>query len=137
MKNKEKMDILYLSIKRLNELRLICSDNLLLNVLEAFADGHKIIVSKKEQPSGLWVVNDFLKEPSTHRMNKARVFVAFAYCGGFFQFEEGQNVFGDMNLLHELLQRNCILKEEYDDFISEIYNARQGIKPLHFELYSI
>ena len=128
------MDVLYLSIERLNQLRLICSGRLLLNVFSAFADNHRIIVSNKEQPSGLWVISDFLKESSTHRMNKTNVFVAFAYYGGFFQFEEGQNVFGNMNLLNELLKRGCILKEEYDAFVSLIYEARQGIKPLMFDL---
>ena len=131
------MDVLYLSIERLHQLRQICSDRLLLNVFGAFADSHRIIVSNKEQPSGLWVISDFLKEPSTHRMNKSYVFVAFAYYGGFFQFEEGQNMFGEMNLLNELLKCKCILKEEYDAFVSLIYEARQGIKPLMFDLEEI
>jgi len=130
------IDILYLSIERLTQLRTVCSDELLINVLEAFANNHKIIVSKKEQPKGLWCLDEFPKDSSTHRINKAFVFVSFAYFGGFFQLEEGKTIFGDMNLLNELLNRHIILEEEYNAFIQMIYEARQGIKPLHFDLYA-
>jgi len=129
------MDILFLSTERLQQLRVICSDNLLRNVLESFADNHKIVVSSKEQPSGLWCLYDFLKEPPCHRINKARVFIAFAFCGGFFQFEEGVNMFGDTNVLCELLKRQCITQDEYDSFIHSIYEARYEGKSLKFDLF--
>ena len=45
------------------------------------------------------------------------------------------NVFGDTNLLAELLKRDLIVQEEYNDFIHLIYESRQGIMPLHFEIY--
>ena len=61
--------------------------------------------------------------------------VAFAYCGGFFQFDEGQNVFGDMNVLSELLQRGYINTDEYAYYTNLIYEARQNIKPLCFNLF--
>ena len=129
------MDILFLSIDRLQQLRTICSDELLLNVLENYSNKHRIIVSKKEQPSGLWRLDEFPKEGSVHRINQAFVYVAFAYLGGFIQFEEGVNIFGDTNLLTELLKRGLIVQEEYNDFIHLIYESRQGIKPLYFEIY--
>lgn len=128
------MDVLYLSIQRLNQLRTICSDRLLLKVLQSFADNHKIVVSSKEQPSGLWCIETFLKEPPCHRLYKAFVFISFAFFGGFFQFQEGETVFGDMNVLKVLLDRGCILKEEYVAFVHLIYEARQENKPLKFDL---
>lgn len=134
LQKNEIMDILYLSIPRLNQLRTVCSDRLLLKVLESFADKNKIIVSKKEQPSGLWCLGDYLKDSSCHRVYKAFVFVAFAFFGGFFRFDDSADVFGDMNLLKALLDKNCILKEEYDDFVHMIYEARQENQPLKFDL---
>ena len=128
------MDLLYLSFPRLNQLRTVCSDRLLTKVFESFANEHKIIVSSKEQPSGLWCIEQFLKEPPCHRLYKAFVFVSFAFFGGFFQFEEGQSLFGDMNLLKALLDKGCIIRDEYDSFVHLIYEARQGNKPLKFDL---
>lgn len=131
------MDILYLSNERLNQLRQICSDNLLKKVLESFASKHRIIEGSKEHPSGLWCLEEFLKEPPCHRIYKAFVFVAFAYLGGFFMFNEEPPLFGDMNLLKEMLVKGYIYQEEYDDFVHIIYEARQGIKPLWFDLLDV
>ena len=39
-----------------------------------------------------------------------------------------------MNVLKALLDRGCILKEEYDAFAHLIYEARQENKPLKFDL---
>lgn len=129
------MDILYISVKRWEELRAICSEELLRNVFGPYAKKYTITISNKDHPSGLWCIGEFLKKPSVHRLNKIFVFVAFAYIGGFFKFEESKDVFGDMNLLEELLTRNCIIKEEYDAFVHMIYEARQNIKPLKFDLF--
>lgn len=128
------MDILYLSSNRLNQLQTICSDRLLKRVLDSFRSKYHVIYDSKEHPQGLWCIDEFLKDPSCHRLYKVFVFVAFAFLGGFFKFEDGIDVFGDMNLLKELLDRNCILKEEYDAFVHMIYEARQDAKPLNFDL---
>jgi len=80
-------------------------------------------------------LDKFPKDGSVHRLNQAFIYVAFAYLGGFFQFKEGLNVFGDANVLVELLKHGYILQEEYDIFVHLIYESRQGIKPLKFELY--
>ena len=50
------------------------------------------------------------------------------------RFDDSADVFGDMNLLKALLDKNCILKEEYDDFVHMIYEARQENQPLKFDL---
>lgn len=128
------MDILYISLKRWEDLRAICSKELLINVLTHYVENYTITISNKDHPSGLWCIDKFLKTPSVHRLNKVFVFVAFAYIGGFFKFEESKDVFGDMNLLKELRTRNCILEEEYEAFVHMIYEARKGIKPLKFNL---
>ena len=129
------MDILYLSADRLNEMQTICSDRLLERVLDSFRSKYRIVYDSKEHPKDLWCIDEFLKDPSCHRIYKAFVFEAFAFSGhGFFKFENGVDVFGDMSLLKELLDRNCILKEEYDAFVHMIYEARQGTKPLKFDL---
>lgn len=131
------MEILYISPKRFQELQSICSLSLLINVLEGFTKKHDIIISNNNKhPSGLWVINSFLKEPSVHRINKIRVIVAFAFCGGFFEFSEGNTTFGDTNVLHELLSKNCITKNEYAFYTHKIFEARQNIKPLHFTFYN-
>ena len=65
---------------------------------------------------------------------KAFVFISFAFFGGFFPFREGETLFGDMNVLKALLDRGCILKEEYDAFVHLIYEVRQENKPLKFDL---
>lgn len=39
-----------------------------------------------------------------------------------------------MNLLKALLDNGSILQEEYDAFVHLIFEARQGIKPLKFDL---
>ena len=85
------MDILYLSIQRLDQLRTICSDRLLLKVLQSFADNHKIVVSSKEQPSGLWCIETFLKEPPCHRLYKAFVFISFAFFCRFLSISGRRN----------------------------------------------
>lgn len=126
------MDILYISFERLNQLRAICSDELLINVLGQYADKHKLVISTNNHPSGLWCIDLFPKEGLVSRLNQAYVYVAFAYLGGFFQFEEGVNVFGDMNLLSELLKRGMIVQDEYDTFVHMIYNARHNIESLKF-----
>lgn len=129
------MDILYLSLERLFQLTTICSDRLLLNVLGSFENTHQLVLDSKKHPSGLWCVDKFLKEPTCHRINKVRVIVAFAYLNGFFQFEDGIITFGDMNVLCELLKRNCILQEEYNAFVHIIYEARYENIPFKFDLY--
>lgn len=59
----------------------------------------------------------------------------FSFSGyGFFKSEDGMDVFGDMNLLKALFDRNCILEEEYAAFVHMIYEAQQGTKPLKFDL---
>ena len=129
------MDILYISIERIKQLLSICSEELLLNVFENYTKTNKIIVSSQGQPSGLWCLDRFPKEGSVHRLNQVYVYIAFAYLGGFFQFQTGKNTFGDMNVLSELFHRNFLLQEEYDDLVHLIYESRQGTKPLHFEMY--
>lgn len=129
------MDILYLSANRLNQLQTICSDRLLNRVLDSFRSKYRIVYDSKEHSEGLWCIDEFLKDTSCHRIYKAFVFVAFAFLGGFFKFEDDVvDVFGDMNLLKELLDRNCILNEEYDAFVHMIYEARQDTEPLKFDL---
>lgn len=129
------MDIMYLSVNRLKELRKICADQLILNVLEDYCQYHKIIVSNEGQPQGLWCINHYLNDTNELRINKLNMLVAFAYCGGFFQFDEGQNVFGDMNVLSELLQREYINNDEYSYYTHLIYEARHNINPICFNLF--
>ena len=40
-----------------------------------------------------------------------------------------------MNLLAELLKKQCITQEEYTEFTEQIFNARNGISPLSFDIY--
>lgn len=129
------MDIMYLSHARLKELRKICADQLILNVLEDYCQHYKIIVSNEEEPQGLWCINHYLNETSELKINKLHMFIAFAHCGGFFQFEEGIPVFGDMNILSELLQREYINTDEYAYYTNLIYEARKYLKPLSFNLF--
>lgn len=131
----EVVDILYLSIEHLFQLRDICSEELLLNVLGTYCNTYEVILSNKEKPSGLWCINHFLKEPPVHRINKVRVFVAFSFLGGFFKFEDDKDIFGDMNLLAELLKKQYITQEEYTEFTEQIFNDRNGISPLSFDIY--
>ena len=129
------MDILYLSANRLNEMQTICSDRLLNRVLDSFRSKYRIVYDSKDHPKDLWCIDEFLKDPSCHRIYKALVFEAFAFSGyGFFKFEDGVEVFGDMNLLKALLDRKCILYEEYAALVHMIYEATQGTEPLKFDL---
>ena len=129
------MDIMYLSLDRLKELRKVCADQLILNVLEDYCLYHKIIVSNEEHPQGLWCINHYLNDTNELKLNKLNMLIAFAYCGGFFQFDEGITVFGDMNVLSELLQRGYINTDEYAYYTNLIYEAHQNIKPLCFNLF--
>ena len=128
------MDVIHLSIKKLNELRTVCSDELLLNVFGGYSNKHSIIISETKQPAGLWQIEEFLDDKSVLRINKIQVLLAFAYFGGFVQFGDEKALFGDMNVLSILVQRDYLSQNEFSMLVDIIYEARRGKAPLKFGL---
>lgn len=128
------MDVIYLNINKLNKLRAICSDELLENVLGGFSNKHSIIINGTENPSGLWQIDKFLEDDAILRANKIQVILAFAYIGGFVQFGDETALFGDMNVLSILVQKNHLSQNEFSMLVDIIYEARRGNAPLKFGL---
>ena len=119
-------EVLYLNSKKLSDLRIVCSDQFILAVLEDYGSRHKIIISNDEYPQGRWCVNRYLEEPGIQLKSKVKAIVAFAYLGGTIEFEDGISIFGDMNVLSELLLRGFIDQTEYAIYTHVIYEARRG-----------
>ena len=129
-------EVLYLNNRKLSDLRTVCSDQLVLSVFEDYGSRHKIIISNDEYPHGRWSINRYLEDPGMQLESKVKAIVAFAYLGGTIEFEDGISIFGDTNVLSELLQRGYINQNEYACYTHEIYEARQGREPLRFNMSS-
>lgn len=130
------MDTLYLSIKRLEELRTICSDELLSDVLGKYADKHQIIITNGEHPSGLWIIDEFLKDQTVYRINKIQVIIALAYLGVHFQFEDGRDTIGATNVLCILLRGEYISQMEFENLVDLLAESIQGTSPLKFQMHT-
>ena len=126
-------EVLYLNNRKLSDLRTVCSDQLVLSVFEDYGSRHKIIISNDEYPQGRWCVNCYLEEPGIQLESKVKTIVAFAYLGGTIEFEDGISIFGDMNVLSELLQRGYIGPKEYSYYTHVIYDARNNKRQLLFD----
>ena len=128
-----KTEVLYLSHSKLSGLRTICSEHLVLSILEDYGHRHKVIIGNDDYPQGLWSVNHYLDEPGIPLESKVMAILAFAYLGGIIEFEDSRTVIGDMNVLFELLERGYINSDEYAFYTHLIYKARKGEAPLNFK----
>ena len=118
------MDILYLSPKASHELTQYCESELLLYVLEHFANIGKIVEKKnEEQPSRWWIITDYIYNGTINSRNKIAVILSLAAIGGVIQIYNRQET-GDVNVLCML--KDYISEEDFDYFVEAFYNFSQG-----------
>ena len=86
-----------------------------------------------DYPNSPWCVNAYLENSDISLESKVKKIVAFAYSCGIIQFEDGKTIFGDMNVLSELLQRGYIGPKEYSYYTHVIYDARNNKRQLLFD----
>lgn len=120
------MDILYLSPQASHELTQYCESELLLHVLEHFANNGKIVEKKnEEQPSRWWIITDYIYNGTINSRNKIAVILSLAAIGGVIQIYNRQET-GDVNVLNMLKEFAYISDEDYDYFIEAFFNFSQG-----------
>lgn len=120
------MDILYLSPQASHELTQYCESELLLSVLEHFANNGKIVEMKnEEQPSRWWIITDYITNNTIDYRNKLSVILSLARIGGIIQINNRQEV-GDVNVLSMLKELAYISEDDYNYFVEAFFNFSQG-----------
>lgn len=107
------MDLLYISVNALNELREYCSDELLSAVLTDFQRIGKVIQNNdiKQHPTRFWQIESFInKESDVSLVNKLQVIIAFIKIGGIVE-TFGQK-FIAVSILSVLQNRGYISEKE-------------------------
>lgn len=120
------MDILFISPKTGRELTQYCESELLIEVMEHFANNGNIVEKKdSEHPNRWWVITDFISNNTIDNRKKFSVILSFAAIGGFIQVGERKE-FGDVNVLNMLKDLYYISDNDYDFFVEAFYNFSQG-----------
>lgn len=120
------MDILYLSPQASHELTQYCESELLLSVLEHFANNGKIVEMKnEEQPSRWWIITDYITNNTIDYRNKLSVILSLARIGGIIQINNRQEV-GDVNVLSMLKELAYISEDDFNYFVEAFFNFSQG-----------
>ncbi len=120
------MDILFISPKTGMELTQYCESELLIEVMEHFANNGNIVEKKdSEHPNRWWVITDFISNNTIDNRKKFSVILSFAAIGGFIQVGERKE-FGDVNVLNMLKELYYISDNDYDFFVEAFYNFSQG-----------
>lgn len=120
------MDILFISPKTGRELTQYCESELLIEVMEHFANNGNIVEKKdSEHPNRWWVITDFISNNTIDNRKKFSVILSFAAIGGFIQVGERKE-FGDVNVLNMLKELYYISDNDYDFFVEAFYNFSQG-----------
>lgn len=120
------MDILYLSPQASHELTQYCESELLLSVLEHFANNGKLVEKKnEEQPSRWWIITDYITNNTIDYRNKLSVILSLARIGGIIQINNRQEV-GDANVLCMLKELAYISEDDFNYFVEAFFNFSQG-----------
>lgn len=120
------MDVLYISPKTGTELTRYCESELLIEVMEHFANNGEVIEKNDgETPSRWWIITDYISNYTIDNRKKFSVILSFARIGGVVQIGDRQEV-GDVNVLCMLKELYYISDNDFDYFIEAFCNFSQG-----------
>lgn len=120
------MDILYISPQTGAELTQYCESDLLVEVMEHFANNGRVIKKNNgETPSRWWIITDYISNHTIDNRKKLAVILSFAGIGGIVQIGDRQEI-GDVNVLCMLKDLYYIADEDFNYFVEAFYNFSQG-----------
>lgn len=120
------MDILYISPQTGTKLTQYCERELLIEVMEHFAQTGKVIEKRDdEHPNRWWIVTDYISNNTINSRNKLAVILSFARIGGFVQIGDRQET-GDVKVLCMLNECKLITEDEFTFFVDAFFNFSQG-----------
>lgn len=122
------MDILYISPKTETELTRYCETELLIAVLEHFANNGKVIEKMDDDIPNRerWIITGYILDHTIDSRKKLAVILSFASIGGnIVQIGDRQEI-GDVNVLCMLKELYYISEEDFDYFVEAFYNFSHG-----------
>ena len=120
------MDILYISPQSINEITRYCKKELVISVINHFAQNGKIIENKNQtHPNRWWIITDYIKNSTIASRKKLSVILSLAAIGGIIQIGVRQET-GDVNVLNMLHKLSSISESDYQYFIDSFYEISQG-----------
>ena len=120
------MDVLYISPKTGTELTQYCKSELLIEVMEHFANNGEVIQKNDgETPSRWWIITDYISNHTIDNRKKLAVILSFARIGGIVQIGSRQEI-GDVNVLSMLKDLYYISDNDFDYFVEALFNFSQG-----------
>ena len=120
------MDILYISPQSINEITRYCKKELVISVINHFAQNGKIIENKNQtHPNRWWIITDYIKNSTIASRKKLSVILSLAAIGGIIQTGVRQET-GDVNVLNMLHKLSYISESDYQYFIDSFYEISQG-----------
>lgn len=121
------MDILYISPQASHELTVFCEPSLIVEVLEHFGEGGKIIATEQggDKPSRLWIITDYISNHTIASKKKLAVILSFAAIGGVIQIQDRQE-FGNVRVLCMLKDLYYISEDDFDYFVDAFFNFSNG-----------
>ena len=120
------MDILYILPQSINEITRYCKKELVISVINHFAQNGKIIENKNQtHPNRWWIITDYIKNSTIASRKKLTVILSLAAIGRIIQIGVRQET-GDVNVLNMLHKLSYISESDYQCFIDSFYEISQG-----------